>query len=96
MKEEVSNVFKIGDKVIAIDIISHNDLRDCRGTVVGLLNDSECSYVAVEFDDKIEAGHDCNGQGQKGHCWYCQEETLQLCTDEEFFTEEDINNILRL
>lgn len=87
-------MFEVGDRVIGIGIIDGNNLNGCIGTVVGYYSDDDKSLVAVEFDDKIMDGHGCDGQGQHGYCWYCQDGKLKSYSDKDLFTKDEINNIL--
>lgn len=36
--------------------------------------------IALEFDNPIPGGHDCNGMGKKGHCWWVTPEEIRSAT----------------
>ena len=70
--------FKIGDRVKAIKEYSGNyEIVGKIGTIVGICG-FNCGLIGVEFDDKIGVGgHDCEGKGKYGHCWWCHDYILE-------------------
>lgn len=36
--------------------------------------------IALEFDSPIPGGHDCNGMGKKGYCWWVAPEEIRSAT----------------
>ena len=67
-------MYKIGDRIIIEEILTniYNTIGPRKGdigTIIGIYED----YITVEFDNKINDGHDGDiGEGYKGkygHCW---------------------------
>lgn len=70
--------FKVGDRVVGIDIVDGKDIRGKAGIVKHI---NEYNNLAVEFDDYID-GHSCQsyfkGSIKKGHGWWCSDRHLKL------------------
>jgi hypothetical protein len=70
-------MYKIGDRVIAIDKVGHKDVTGVKGTVIDV--DTDDNTYLVEFDDSVK-GHDGNWcarkKGKPGHCWWCGKDDI--------------------
>lgn len=72
--------FEVGDRVRAINKLPYEgmfgvvDTLGKVGTVIEVGEDDTC---AIEFDEHIN-GHDRNGKGKMGHCWWIAHEKLEL------------------
>jgi hypothetical protein len=70
-------VYKKGDKVRVIAsrifFISGDYLAGQEATVLQDIG----QWIAVQFEQEIYAGHNCNGLGKDGHCFYFLEEQLE-------------------
>ena len=71
--------FKVGDRVEYINNYCRIKIGQ-KGTILGLDKDSK-HLIAVEFDNNI-SGHNCDGLGKQGHCYWLKEEYLKLINDE--------------
>ena len=59
--------YKVGDRVIGIaETCYGRDIRGLKGTVIIANSDDD---ICVEFDKNI-CGHDGDGKGKAGHCWW--------------------------
>lgn len=64
--------YQIGDRVEAIvnrPDRNYNIMIGDTGTVCDL-DDLEEDRVGVDWDNKLEEGHDCSGNCEYGHGWY--------------------------
>ena len=80
-KEEASSKFKVGDRVSCIEAhwgtLQVGDL----GTVI-IVRDYDFGIdYGIEFDNEVK-GHDCEGKGKDGHCWWMNEYEIELAKDE--------------
>jgi len=88
-------MLKIGDEVIYIKHDAY--LRGKLGKVIEVCPEDK-EDAGVEFYDEIN-GHNCNGNGRNGYCWYVNSkdlektkkdvETCKKCKSEEFCTENE-------
>jgi hypothetical protein len=93
--KENSSDFLVGDKVLYIynddkivtDRGLRKDLYGKVGTIIGFDEDGE--DYAVEFEEEFRDGHNCDDQGEDGHCYYIMSDALQL-VPKETIKEEDI------
>lgn len=87
-------MYKIGDRVIAIDEVGHKEVIGIKGTII-YIDTSDNTYL-VEFDDYID-GHDGNRRrckrGKSGHCWWCYSEDISKIkeTHETVLKSTDVN-----
>lgn len=77
------NKFKIGDRVRNIQEDHGCIPCDLTGTVL-----DDHNYPYVEWDEKIEDGHNANGLGKYGYCTAQDESYLELIVEES--TSDDI------
>lgn len=75
--------FNIGDRVIATRRIDGNELTGKYGIVV-----HAGDHVGVQFDERINGGHNCHGRGKDGYCWFCYPSCLQIVVDDGVEFEE--------
>lgn len=74
--------FKVGDKVKLIQApYGHESevrLINYEGIVVHIRTDLEVDTkdIGVEYDQTFAGGHNCEGHGKDGHCWYARPEDL--------------------
>lgn len=65
-------MYKIGDRVVAVEGVGEKDAIDVKGTIIN--RDRDGDYL-VEFDKYI-AGHDGTPwgdiKGKFGYCWWCR------------------------
>lgn len=66
----------IGDRVMATCTIDGNQLEGQYGTIVAV--HPSALNCGVQFDNEILGGHDCDGNGEYGYCWYCDEASLMV------------------
>lgn len=76
---------KIGDEVRCIRIFSGNYLKDEVGVVIHIVNRT-MNPIGVEFEKRIDNGHDCSMRGKMGHCRWGNIEELEIVygTADEF------------
>lgn len=73
-KEEKPKPFKVGDRVVCIDVFCDNTLvRGAHGTIRDVYKNDE--LFGIEFDKNVN-GHGCNGQVKFGHGWWCTSRVL--------------------
>jgi hypothetical protein len=58
-------MYEIGTVVITTGIYDGKNIHIKKGIIV---DDNSAEY-GIEFKDYI-GGHNCNGKGRLGHCWY--------------------------
>jgi len=63
---------KCGDRVVVLDGYYKWSLIGKEGTCVYV---RKSSYAGIQFDDFI-AGHDCDGYGEDGYCWFIPKEFI--------------------
>ena len=66
---------KKGDRIICSEKIGHDSESGLHGRVVETARLSDT--VGVEFDKNI-GGHNSDGLGKQGHCWYMHISGLRL------------------
>ena len=80
--------YSIGDEVI----IEHGG----SGRIIAIKqNCFQTAWVGVEFEEYI-SGHNCNGAGKDGHCWYFPVKDIDLVateTESHNFDEIDSSDI---
>ena len=77
-------MFNIGDRVIVVsECVDNNYLEGMTGEVVHIDEDSYTYNIGIEFDEKIDRGHTCDGTGRNGYCWYCSSDDLEFLVNEE-------------
>lgn len=75
----------IGDRVMATGVIDDLDLTNKYGTIIHIGGHPRIKF-GVQFEDMI-GGHDCEGFGEHGYCWYCDEEHLSIIDESIEFEE---------
>jgi hypothetical protein len=61
------NYYVVGDRIRCITSYDCNDsIVGSEGTVVSVANDD----IGVEFDGIIDGGHNVDGYGRQGCCWW--------------------------
>ena len=66
----MENKFKIGDKIKVIGVQDGNEICLFKiGTIIDIRKDALYPY-AVQFDTHFREGHNCNGIGVAGKCWW--------------------------
>lgn len=68
-------MFKVGDTVIHNAITGSKLIRHCQGTVI--LEDEASETCLIAFDVDV-GGHNGEGHGRDGHCWWCLTSYLEL------------------
>ena len=68
---------KVGDRVRAEQSLEEN-VRGKYGTIVRIEKRSGRADCVVEFDEAITDGHNGDGSGKSGHCWWIWEDRLEL------------------
>lgn len=61
--------FTIGEYVVGLDSYEGNDIRGLKGKIICIREDSPDVYC-VEFEDKPPYGHNGDGHGKDGYCWW--------------------------
>ena len=80
MTEKKHFVFQVGDRVIGTDAFDGNDdIVGMAGTIRFVGRDG---MYSVEYDDKIDGGHDCGGIVPYGYGWHTHASALAPCQDE--------------
>lgn len=80
MTEKKLPVFQEGDRVIGTDVFDGNeDIVGMTGTIRLVEGDG---MYSVEYDDKIEGGHDCGGLIPHGYGWHTHANSLAPYQDE--------------
>lgn len=74
--------FEIGTRVRGLGDWDGTDLREENGTIISIA-DGKYHLVCVEWDNDI-GGHDEDGAGEAGHCWWCSTEILELLNENAF------------
>ena len=69
--------FKVGDRVRNVE----EGVYLPYGITGTVLDNNSCPYV--EWDEKLEHGHDADGLGKQGYCFSIAESMLELLEDEE-------------
>lgn len=83
--------YKIGDRVECIEgYDSNKSIIEKKGTVIRI--DEMPWRVGVEFDTRIEKGHDCGHRGKDYHCWNVGLECLRKISDLEYVMKEMLAN----
>lgn len=67
--------FNIGDRVKVEKLSSYYER--C-GDNIGKIIDNEGDFFGIEFEENIR-GHDANGKGKFGYCWYVHFDDLYKC-----------------
>lgn len=75
-------MFKIGDRVKALKPVGRKDVCDAIGTIICIKCFGEEETLLVEFDDNIDGhrGDSSTKTGKENHCWYVNNENLELIT----------------
>ena len=82
--------FKVGDKVectVTRRTTGNHKLLGEKGTIIKIRNLGDYYIFAVEFDNNV-SGHNCEGLGKHGHCYWLREEYLKLVETESTTTTE--------
>ena len=80
MTEKKLPVFQEGDRVIGTDVFDGNeDIVGMTGTIRLVEGDG---MYSVEYDDKIEGGHDCCINIPHGYGWHTHARALAPYQDE--------------
>jgi len=79
LNEGRNDNFEMGQRVIYHYInngyhASNREIEGFEGVVIKIANDG--TEIGVEFDKKFEDGHDCNGNGRDGYCYYVSPEEI--------------------
>lgn len=89
-----NRTFNIGDRVMATGVIDWNDLSGKYGVVIAY-HPTGVPNIGVQFDEKINDGHSCDGSGKNGFCWYCDKDNLEIVVDDiEFGDSEQLTSFL--
>jgi hypothetical protein len=76
VSEDLSSDFKVNDFVKSIN--NENSNKNCymkQGKIIAVENKSVC----VEFFEKITYGHNGEGKGKQGHCWWlCKNDIVKV------------------
>lgn len=84
--------FKVGDRVEVIvseDASVNPHIKEgMRGTIV-VIDDNEEANIGVQFEDFIY-GHDADGNGSDGFCWFVYEEIIKKIKTKE---EEEVEQL---
>ena len=80
-KKEEPKGFKVGDRVKFVNGHRYGNLKyGDIGTVIS--DDNDCGYdYGVEFDNECN-GHNCDGHGKPGHCFWVYKDQLELIQPE--------------
>ena len=71
--------FKIGDKVKCIERYCGNEsIIGQKGKIIVLMSQNSHHDYGIEFENKIYHGHNCDGVGREGYCWFIPESLLVL------------------
>lgn len=69
---------KVGDEVIGIGTYRRRDLDGLRGKIVGVQTlRNEGTFYAVEWERKVNLGHDCDGTAKDGYGLYVNEKSFR-------------------
>jgi hypothetical protein len=86
---------KIGDRVKIINKAHKNrtDLKHLSGLTGTIIDFTTISQlVGIEFDNFID-GHECNGSGKHGYCWYVDKKFVKL-EDNIFDFKKEMDSIV--
>ena len=50
---------------------------------------AESKFLLIEFDEPFPSGHDGDGIGKPGHCWFCWEDGVTLIQDKTAQISDD-------
>ncbi len=70
--------FKVGDRVKVVARCDGRDLIGKTGKVVVVDNTDYNLPIGVQFDERIDVGHNCDNNGVWGYCWWCESSSLEL------------------
>lgn len=89
--------FKVGDRVVCIEDNPYGN-EDIFVGSTGTVCVEDCDGdVGVCWDDKIDAGHDCDGACEYGFGWYVYPDNIELDTEayKPFeFDEDEFNKLV--
>lgn len=84
----MSHMFRVGDRVIAIDSVDgYDNLVGKTGTVVHIR--SGFANIGVEFDEEFTGGHDCHRKARAGRGRYGEVSSFQIYEEEDLEVPEE-------
>lgn len=90
--------FLAGDRVIARGLVGNSIIANATGTVLSIIYDTptqdddfEYCELLIEFDVNID-GHNGEGLGRNGHCWYVIADNVRKLDSE---IDSHVNPVIR-
>jgi hypothetical protein len=77
----------LGDRVRVIDRVDGLQMTDMEGTVIWVSD----NQIGVEFDERFDEGHSCNGRGKNGYCRFAYVDEVSIIKNDDDDTFEDIS-----
>ena len=90
MHTEGSELFSRGMRV---ELMNCPTLPLARGALGTVVNKKRGYLIGVEWDGEFFGGHDCDGYGKEGHCWYVRAENIVQFEEELPVNAEDLPDI---
>ena len=91
--------YKIGDRIKVMYEVDGINLTDAVGTIIKISGTTLFDHVhsiGIQFDEKIEEGHDCDGAGKHGYCRYASKFEIVLLKKKQPIDCHKLNKILCL